>query len=128
MHGWPETWYSGRHQFGALAAAGYRVVAPDQRGYAGSHPLSRYGRRRTTFGRTCRTSSCTASGRSPVLSTGAGTQNATANCSRPSGVSGSAFLRCMRWETTTWSPRCVPPGGDNSQSEIFRGRRGSTNR
>jgi pimeloyl-ACP methyl ester carboxylesterase len=34
LHGWPESWYSWRHQFGPLAAAGYRVVAPDQRGYA----------------------------------------------------------------------------------------------
>jgi pimeloyl-ACP methyl ester carboxylesterase len=32
-HGWPESWYSWRHQIPALAAAGYRVVAPDQRGY-----------------------------------------------------------------------------------------------
>src|SRR5437762_7374467 len=39
LHGWPESWYSWRHQFGALAAAGYRVVAPDQRGYARS-PMS----------------------------------------------------------------------------------------
>ncbi|MFD8418510.1 alpha/beta fold hydrolase [Streptomyces sp. NPDC059466] len=36
LHGFPESWYSWRHQFGALAAAGYRVVAPDQRGYARS--------------------------------------------------------------------------------------------
>lgn len=36
LHGWPESWYSWRHQFGALTAAGYRVVAPDQRGYARS--------------------------------------------------------------------------------------------
>src|SRR5918994_2084451 len=36
LHGWPESWYSWRHQFGPLAAAGYRVVAPDQRGYARS--------------------------------------------------------------------------------------------
>lgn len=36
LHGWPESWYSWRHQFDALAAAGYRVVAPDQRGYARS--------------------------------------------------------------------------------------------
>ncbi|MDH7638318.1 alpha/beta fold hydrolase [Sphingomonas oryzagri] len=35
-HGWPETAYSWRHQIGALAAAGYRVVAPDQRGYGAS--------------------------------------------------------------------------------------------
>jgi pimeloyl-ACP methyl ester carboxylesterase len=33
LHGWPETWYSWRHQIEALSAAGYRAVAPDQRGY-----------------------------------------------------------------------------------------------
>jgi pimeloyl-ACP methyl ester carboxylesterase len=32
-HGWPESWYSWRHQLIALAEAGYRVVAPDMRGY-----------------------------------------------------------------------------------------------
>jgi pimeloyl-ACP methyl ester carboxylesterase len=32
-HGWPESWYSWRHQIVALANAGYRVVAPDMRGY-----------------------------------------------------------------------------------------------
>jgi pimeloyl-ACP methyl ester carboxylesterase len=32
-HGWPESWYSWRHQIPQLAAVGYRVVAPDQRGY-----------------------------------------------------------------------------------------------
>jgi pimeloyl-ACP methyl ester carboxylesterase len=32
-HGWPESWYSWRHQILALARAGYRVVAPDMRGY-----------------------------------------------------------------------------------------------
>lgn len=32
-HGWPESWYSWRHQIQALANAGYRVVAPDMRGY-----------------------------------------------------------------------------------------------
>jgi pimeloyl-ACP methyl ester carboxylesterase len=33
LHGFPEFWYSWRHQMPALAAAGFRVVAPDQRGY-----------------------------------------------------------------------------------------------
>lgn len=33
LHGFPEFWWSWRHQMRALAAAGYRVVAPDQRGY-----------------------------------------------------------------------------------------------
>jgi len=32
-HGFPELSYSWRHQLEALAAAGYRAVAPDQRGY-----------------------------------------------------------------------------------------------
>lgn len=32
-HGFPESWYSWRSQLDALAAAGYRVVAPDMRGY-----------------------------------------------------------------------------------------------
>lgn len=32
-HGWPESWYSWRHQITALANAGYQVVAPDMRGY-----------------------------------------------------------------------------------------------
>jgi pimeloyl-ACP methyl ester carboxylesterase len=32
-HGFPELAYSWRYQLPALAAAGYRVIAPDQRGY-----------------------------------------------------------------------------------------------
>ena len=35
-HGFPETWYSWRHQLGALAAAGFHAVAPDMRGYGKS--------------------------------------------------------------------------------------------
>ena len=33
LHGFPEFWFGWRHQIGALADAGYRVVVPDQRGY-----------------------------------------------------------------------------------------------
>ena len=33
LHGFPEFWYGWRHQIAALAEAGLRVVAPDQRGY-----------------------------------------------------------------------------------------------
>jgi pimeloyl-ACP methyl ester carboxylesterase len=33
LHGFPEGWYSWRHQLAALADAGYHAVAPDQRGY-----------------------------------------------------------------------------------------------
>ena len=32
-HGFPELWYSWRHQLQALAEAGYHAVAPDMRGY-----------------------------------------------------------------------------------------------
>jgi len=45
VHGWPELWYSWRHQIRAVADAGYRVVAPDVRGYGGSdkpHPVEAY--------------------------------------------------------------------------------------
>jgi pimeloyl-ACP methyl ester carboxylesterase len=36
VHGWPESWYSWRHQIPAIANAGYRVIAPDMRGYGRS--------------------------------------------------------------------------------------------
>jgi pimeloyl-ACP methyl ester carboxylesterase len=32
-HGFPESWYSWRHQLAALSAAGFHAVAPDMRGY-----------------------------------------------------------------------------------------------
>jgi pimeloyl-ACP methyl ester carboxylesterase len=35
-HGWPELAYSWRHQVPALAAAGYHVIVPNQRGYGAS--------------------------------------------------------------------------------------------
>ena len=36
LHGFPEFWYGWRNQIPALAAAGYRVVAPDLRGFGRS--------------------------------------------------------------------------------------------
>src|SRR5439155_1989954 len=33
LHGFPESWYSWRHQLPALAGAGFHAVAPDMRGY-----------------------------------------------------------------------------------------------
>jgi pimeloyl-ACP methyl ester carboxylesterase len=44
-HGFPESWYSWRHQIPVLATAGYRVIAPDQRGYGASdapYPVDQY--------------------------------------------------------------------------------------
>ncbi len=44
-HGFPESWYSWRHQFAPLAANGYHAVAPDMRGYGRSdkpHETSAY--------------------------------------------------------------------------------------
>ena len=35
-HGWPESWYSWRYQIEPLAAAGYRVLVPDLRGFGAS--------------------------------------------------------------------------------------------
>ncbi len=44
-HGWPELAYSWKAQVPALAAAGYRVIAPDLRGFGASdapHPVADY--------------------------------------------------------------------------------------
>jgi pimeloyl-ACP methyl ester carboxylesterase len=41
LHGFPESWYSWRHQLPALAAAGHRAVAVDVRGYGRSSRPSR---------------------------------------------------------------------------------------
>lgn len=43
LHGWPQTWRAWRHLMPALAAHGYRVVAPDLRGTGASdRPPSGY--------------------------------------------------------------------------------------
>ena len=36
LHGFPEFWYSWRHQLHAFASLGYRATAPDLRGYGDS--------------------------------------------------------------------------------------------
>ena len=44
-HGFPESWYSWRHQLLALAGAGFHAVAPDQRGYgqtSAPEPIEQY--------------------------------------------------------------------------------------
>jgi epoxide hydrolase A/B len=45
VHGWPESWYSWRHQIDPVVAAGFTVAVPDVRGYGGSdrpHPVEAY--------------------------------------------------------------------------------------
>jgi len=45
-HGFPELWYSWRHQLPALAGSGFHAVAPDQRGYGQTEspePIESYG-------------------------------------------------------------------------------------
>lgn len=44
LHGFPQTSWSWRHQLQALGAAGYRAVAPDQRGYSPGARPSEVGR------------------------------------------------------------------------------------
>ncbi|KAG6787098.1 hypothetical protein POTOM_008726 [Populus tomentosa] len=36
LHGFPELWYSRRHQILSLSSVGYRCIAPDLRGYGDS--------------------------------------------------------------------------------------------
>jgi pimeloyl-ACP methyl ester carboxylesterase len=40
VHGFPESWYSWRHQIAPVAAAGFKVAAIDVRGYGGSQRFS----------------------------------------------------------------------------------------
>jgi len=45
VHGFPESWYSWRHQIGPIAGAGFTAAAIDVRGYGGSdkpHPIEAY--------------------------------------------------------------------------------------
>jgi pimeloyl-ACP methyl ester carboxylesterase len=48
VHGFPESWYAFRHQIPAIASAGYRVAAPDNRGYGRSSKPARVDEYRIT--------------------------------------------------------------------------------
>jgi len=51
VHGWPELWYSWRHQLDYFSARGYTVAAMDVRGYGGSsrpHEISAYAMKELT--------------------------------------------------------------------------------
>lgn len=43
-HGWPESWYSWRHQMSALSTAGYRAAAPDMRGFGATEAPAEVGK------------------------------------------------------------------------------------
>ena len=45
-HGFPDTAYTWRKQMQAVAAAGFRAIAPDMRGYGGSSAPDRESQRR----------------------------------------------------------------------------------
>ena len=55
MHGYPQTWWSWRHVVGPLAAAGFRVIAPDYRG-AGHSSKPPHGYDKRTMAATSRPS------------------------------------------------------------------------
>ena len=86
-HGFPELAYSWRHQIPALAAAGCRVIAPDQRGYGrSSRPdaLDDYDIEHLTgdlIGAARRRSA--KNERSSSATTGARWSSRTSRCSRP---------------------------------------------
>ena len=45
VHGWPESWYSWRHQIPKISKAGYTAAAIDVRGYGESdkpHEINAY--------------------------------------------------------------------------------------
>jgi pimeloyl-ACP methyl ester carboxylesterase len=51
VHGWPELWYSWRHQISHFSKLGYKVAALDVRGYGGSskpHEVAAYSMRNIT--------------------------------------------------------------------------------
>jgi pimeloyl-ACP methyl ester carboxylesterase len=51
VHGFPESWFSWRHQIGPIAAAGFTACAIDVRGYGGSdkpQPVNAYGMQQIT--------------------------------------------------------------------------------
>ena len=51
-HGFPESWYSWRHQLRALAEAGFHAVAPDMRGYGQSEAPTEIGQAEAPITRT----------------------------------------------------------------------------
>ena len=111
LHGFPEFWYGWRHQIGPLAEAGFRVLAPDQRGYntsdkpaAGLRLRARHagGRR----GRADRRGGA-ADGRGGRATTGAGSSPGGWRSGTPSGWSGwpSSTPRTRSSSAGTCGPR-----------------------
>ena len=112
VHGFPESWYSWRHQLPALAAAGYRAVAIDVRGYGRSSapPPSRTTGCCATSPTTSPSSARSARSRpSSSVTTGARRSRGTRPCCGPTCSAPSAGLS-------------VPfaPAGDTRPTDAFR--------
>ena len=108
VHGFPESWYSWRHQLPALADAGYRAVAIDVRGYGRSSappPIEAYrmvqhggrqrrpGRRRSARSRP-----------SSSATTGARRSPGTRRCCGPTCSAPSPACRCRSPPPATRRP------------------------
>ena len=93
LHGFPEFWYGWRHQIGPLAAAGFRVVAPDLRGYnLSSKPRGRAAYALPELARDVARADRRArapSGRTSPATTGAARSPGRPRCTTPSAWSGS---------------------------------------
>ena len=122
-HGFPELAYSWRHQLPAVAAAGFRAIAPDQRGYGGSSRPDGGDRLRHGPPHAATWSACS----TPSTS--------TRPCSSATTGAASSCGRCRCCTPTGWpawsgsTPRSCP-GRRCRPIELFRiaGRRGPLHR
>jgi hypothetical protein len=100
LHGFPEFWWSWRHQLVALGDAGFRAVAPDLRGYGASDKPPR--------GYDAYTLSSDVAGMVRAL----GARDATVVGSGGVGWSPGAWPRCtLPWSAGWPSSACRTPGG-----------------
>ena len=94
LHGFPEHPFSWRNQVDPIAAAGFRVIVPSQRGFAGTDaPADAADLQRQEPGRRRRPACSTpwgSSRRSGSATTGARCRPGTRACSPPTGCSASA--------------------------------------
>jgi hypothetical protein len=114
-HGWPELWYSWRHQLPALAAAGFRAIAPDMRGYGGTDAPADPAEYRTSV------ISADILGLLDALALERAVASATTGAATTSGSSGSGTpIGARSWSASTRRTgrrgRCRRPSGSASSS------------